>query len=191
MNNTCSGKTAFQRRIRSVVAILLAFSLTMVVVSAAHAQDDEYAIGEGDLVRITVYDNPDLTTETRVSGGKIALPLIGEVAMNDLTVPEVERKIATLLSQGYILNPHVTVLILEFKKTVYVNGEVRTPGAYKLTKGLTVLKAITLAGGFTDKASEGRTKIVRKTEKGEIKIKTRMDDLVMPDDVIFVPESWF
>ena len=74
---------------------------------------------------------------------------------------------------------------------VYVNGEVRTPGAYKVTKGLTVLKSITLAGGFTPKASEGRTKIIRKTDQGEVKIKAKMDDLVMPDDVILVPESWF
>ena len=74
---------------------------------------------------------------------------------------------------------------------VYVNGEVKTPGAYKITNGLTVLKAITIAGGFTIKASEGRTKIIRKTEKGEVKIKAKFDDLVMPDDIIQVPESFF
>jgi len=151
----------------------------------------EYVIGEGDLLRITVYDNPDLTSEARVNEGKITFPLIGEVFINDLTVSEAEKKIAGLLADGYIQKPHVSVFILEFRKTVYVNGEVKNPGAYKLTKGLTVMKAITLAGGLTGKASEGRTKIIRKTDKGEKTIKARMDDLLEPDDIIVVPESFF
>ena len=178
------------RRTGNVAWMFLILFLVMVVPAVASAED-EYAIGEGDLIRITVYDNPDLTTETRVGGGKIAMPLIGEVVISDLTVSEAEKTISAKLSQGYLLKPHVTVLILEFKKAVYVNGEVRNPGAYKLTRGLTVLKAITLAGGFTDKASEGRIKIIRKTDKGDARIKAQLDDLVMPDDIITVPESWF
>ena len=246
-----------------------------------HAQ--EYMIGEGDLLKITVYDNPDLTTEARVSGdGKISFPFIGEVEVNGLTPIGVEKKIAKLLQDGYIKRPQVAVFIAEYKSKkvtalgefakpgivelrgnstlmevissaggvtvnagemlyiqrkilkpgssskedvtitveltrllekgdvtanvavfdgdsiyvpraafVYVNGEVKTPGAYKITKGLTVLRAITLAGGFTPKAWQGRTKIIRKTEKGEVEIKAEMDDLVMPDDIVFVPESFF
>jgi len=157
---------------------------------AATAQQD-YAIGEGDLLKVTVYDNPDLATEARVNDGRITFPLIGEIFVNDLTVSDVEKKITALLTDGYLKKPHVSVTILEYGKKVYVNGEVRNPGAYKITKGLTVLKAITIAGGFTIKASEGRTRIIRKTEKGEISIKAKMDDLVMPDDIIQVPESFF
>ena len=170
-----------------VCACLLACAL---VPLTSHAQQ-EYVIGEGDLLRITVYDNPDLTSETRVNDGKITFPLIGEVFINDMTVSEVEKKIASLLADGYIMKPHVAVFILEYTKTVYVNGEVRNPGAYKLTKGLTVHKAITLAGGFTAKASEGRIKIIRRGEKGEVTIKAKMDDLLEPDDIILVPESYF
>jgi len=157
---------------------------------AATAQQD-YAIGEGDLLKVTVYDNPDLATEARVNDGRITFPLIGEIFVNDLTVSDVEKKITALLTDGYLKKPHVSVTILEYGKKVYVNGEVRNPGAYKITKGLTVLKAITIAGGFTMKASEGRTRIIRKTENGEISIKAKMDDLVMPDDIIMVPESYF
>jgi polysaccharide export outer membrane protein len=170
--------------------VLFIFFFWVALATPTLAQD-EYLIGDGDLIRITVYDNPDLTTETRVSGGKIAFPLIGEVAISEITVSEVEKKIAAKLADGFIVQPHVTVLILEFKKVVFVNGEVRSPGSYKLTKGLTVLKAITLAGGFTPKASERRTKIIRHTEKGEEIIKAKMDDLLEPDDIILVPESWF
>ncbi len=74
---------------------------------------------------------------------------------------------------------------------VYVMGEVKTPGAYKITKGLTVLRSITLAGGFTQLASKRKTHIVRKTEKDEKAIDVKMDDLVMPNDIIIVPESLF
>ena len=74
----------------------------------------------------------------------------------------------------------------------YVTGEVKNPGAYNFEQGSTVLKAVTLAGGFTDRASEGRIKIIRKTGGEEETIKrVRMDDPVYPDDVIVVPESFF
>lgn len=169
----------------------LVIAAALAVAPTGVAAQQEYVIGEGDLLRITVYDNADLTSETRVSDGKITFPLIGEVFISDLTVSEAEKKIAGLLTEGYLQKPHVSVFILEFRKTVYVNGEVRNPGAYKLTKGLTVLKAITLAGGLTGKAAENRTKIIRKTEKGEKTIKAKMDDLLEPDDVIIVPESYF
>ncbi len=171
-------------------ACLFLSALLVGMVSPSHAEQ-EYVIGEGDLLRITVYDNPDLTSECRVNDGRITFPLIGEVGVNDMTVTDVEKKITELLADGYLVKPHVSVFVLEFKKTVYVNGEVRNPGAYKLTRGLTVLKAITIAGGFTNKASEGRTKVIRKTAKGEVVINAKMDDLLQPDDIVTVPESFF
>ncbi len=247
----------------------------------AHAQ--EYMIGEGDLLKIKVYDNPDLTTEARVTGeGKITFPLIGEVEVNGLTAMDVEKRIALFLENGYIRKPQVAVFIVEYKSKkvtvlgeftkpglvelrgnstlmevisnaggitanagemlyiqrkilkagtdkkedvtitvyltklleqgdvtanvavldgdsiyvpraafVYVNGEVKNPGVYKITKGLTVLRSITLAGGFTQKAWKGKTKIIRKSDKGEVTTSVNMDDLVMSDDIVFVPESFF
>jgi len=264
--------------------IAFIFLATLCAVPWCEAAQGEYIIGEGDLLKITVYDNADLATEARVSGdGKITFPLIGEVAVSDMTAAEVEKKIAKLLSQGYLKKPEVSVFISEYKSRkvtilgeiarpgrvvlrgayslmevisdaggitqnagetlyiqrkslkpgdkkesedvtlnidlkklfeagdesanvpvldgdsiyvpkaafVYVNGEVRSPGAYKITKGLTVLKAITIAGGLTPIAGGSRTKIIRKTEKGETRIKAKMDDLVQPDDIILVPESLF
>lgn len=75
---------------------------------------------------------------------------------------------------------------------VYVTGEVRNPDAYKITKGLTVLKAITLAGGFTDMASKSRVKVLRTLEDGTLdKISVELDYKVQPEDIIEVPESFF
>ena len=175
----------------SSLFVAVACLILIILMPAAAGAEQEYAIGEGDLLKISVYDNPDLATEARVNDGRIMFPLIGEIFVKDLSASDVEKRISVLLSDGYLKKPHVSVTIIEFGKKVYVNGEVRNPGAYKLTKGLTVLKAVTLAGGFTIKAAEGRTKIIRKTEKGEMEIKAKMDDLLEPDDIIMVPESWF
>jgi protein involved in polysaccharide export with SLBB domain len=176
-------------------ALLIALALFFACQPIAYGAttQTEYIIGEGDLLRITVYDNPDLTLETRVTAeGSITFPLIGSVLLKDLTAPEAEKKIAGLLADGYIIKPQVSVFIEESKASfVYVNGEVKNPGAYRITKGMTVLKAITIAGGITPKAGESRVKIIRKTEKGELTLKAKMDDLVLPDDVIYVPESMF
>ncbi len=175
--------------IKWTVTVLLLLGL---VLQSGSAASQEETISEGDLIRIKVYGNSDLTTEARVSGdGKITFPFIGEVIVQDLPISEAEKRIARLLENGYIIKPHVSIFIIEYKKIVFVNGEVRNPGVYKISKGLTVLKATTLAGGLTGKASESRMKIIRKTEKGETTIKARMDDLVMPDDIIMVPESLF
>jgi polysaccharide export outer membrane protein len=74
----------------------------------------------------------------------------------------------------------------------YVTGEVKKPDAYKYEEGTTVIKAVTMGGGFTDRASKGRVKIIRKVRgKEEILERVKMDEPVMPDDVIVVPESFF
>ena len=74
----------------------------------------------------------------------------------------------------------------------YINGEIKKPDAYKYAEGTTVIQAITMAGGFTDKASNGRVKIIRKVQgKEEVIEKVKMDQIVLPDDIIVVPESFF
>jgi polysaccharide export outer membrane protein len=73
----------------------------------------------------------------------------------------------------------------------YVNGEVKSPGRYVLERETTVLKGITMAGGFSEKASKWRIKILRERDGKKIKIKAKMDQLVEPEDIISVPESFF
>jgi polysaccharide export outer membrane protein len=74
----------------------------------------------------------------------------------------------------------------------YVTGEVKKPDAYKYEEGTTLIKAVTMSGGFSDKAAKGRVKIIRKVEgREEIIEKVKMDEPVLPDDVIVVPESFF
>lgn len=362
----------FTQRNRSA-AFFLPILFLLFLFPLNNACGQEYKIGEGDLLKITVYDNPDLATEARVGGeGKITVPLIGEVAVSGLTAAEIGKKLAGLLTDGYVRNPQVNVFIAEYRSKkvtilgevakpglielrgnstlmevissaggitvnageslfiqrnviksspdrksditisvdltkllekgdvasnvpvldgdsiyvpraskvtalgefmkpgliglrgkatlmevisnaggvtanagdtlfiqrsiikegtdlkndvtipinltklfemgdvslnvpildgdsiyvpkasfVYVNGEVKNPGAYKITKGLTVLRCITLAGGFTQKARKSKPQLIRKSDKGEVTIAAQLDDLVLPDDIIVVPESFF
>lgn len=242
---------------------------------------EDYVLGKDDIVKITVYGHQDLTTIAQVSGeGVINLPLIGAVHALGLTTSQVSRKVTELLADGYIVNPHVSVFIEEYRsrKTIimgqvnrpgvyplsgntsllellskaggptreagdkavikrkavtpgrldsivtvdlrklleegdtasdiplidgdsvyvvkaevfYVTGEVKKPDAFRYEEGTTVIKAATMAGGFTDKAAPGRIKIIRKVGgKERIIEKAEMEEPVQPDDIIVVPESFW
>ena len=172
-------------------AVLLGFALVLALFSSAGAED--YVLGEGDVLKITVYDNPDLTTVERISGGVLRFPLIGEVKLIGLTISRATKKIADLLADGYLVSPQVSIFIQDYRMSkIFVTGEVKKPDGYKYELGTTVLRAITTAGGFSDKASTGRVKIIRKVNNKELVLeKVKMDEPVLPGDVIVVPESFF
>ena len=151
-----------------------------------------YRLGANDLIKVQVFGEESLNTETRVSGdGKISIPLLGVLEIKGLTVKETEELIAKRLADGYLKNPRVIIYITKYRN-FFVSGEVKTPGAYPYEDGLSVLKAVTLAGGFTNKASPSRVKIKRlKDNKEEETISVKLHDPVFPDDVIVVPESFF
>lgn len=237
-----------------------------------------YAVGEGDVLEIKVYENDDLTATVRVtSAGTIRVPLIGEIQVKDMTVSQISIRIEELLADGYLVDPQVDVFIKEHRskqaiilgqirnpgqyevrgeisfleflskaggltedagstaiikrnaktddrtdkividleklikngdtslnisirnndsiyiskaKTYYVSGEVNKPDSYKYEPDVTVIKAVTKAGGFSKIAAKGKVKIIR-TVDGEKRIfeQVNMDEPVLPDDVIVVPES--
>ena len=151
-----------------------------------------YRLGANDLIKVQVFGEESLNTETRVSGdGKISIPLLGILEIKGLTVKETEELIAKRLADGYLKNPRVIIYITKYRN-FFVSGEVKTPGGYPYEDGLTVLKAVTLAGGFTNKASPSRVKIKRlKDNQEEETISAKLHDPVFPDDVIVVPESFF
>ncbi|MDH4318262.1 MAG: SLBB domain-containing protein, partial [Desulfobulbaceae bacterium] len=115
-----------------------------------------YVVGEGDTLRISVYNHPDLETTVRVSGEEdILLPLLGRVNVGGLTVSMVADKIASLLADGYIVKPQVNVFIEEFRsKKVVILGQVARPGVYELSGSITFLELLSKAGGLTDNAGD-------------------------------------
>jgi polysaccharide export outer membrane protein len=150
-----------------------------------------YRLGANDVIKVQVFGEDSLTTETRVSGdGRIVLPLLGVLEIQGLTAKQTEELITARLADGYLKNPRVSIYITRYRN-VYISGEVRAPGGYPYEDGLTVLKAATLAGGFTDKASTGRIKIKRLKGKEEETLPANLEDPVFPDDIIVVPQSFF
>jgi polysaccharide biosynthesis/export protein len=120
----------FALRVAFVVALLLA-----AVPGRAQTALQEYHIGPGDILKISVFKSPDLSLEVRVSEtGTISYPLIGSVQINDLTPPAAEHKIAQLLRDGgFVVNPQVSILLTQaFGNQVSVLGEVNKPGRYPL-----------------------------------------------------------
>jgi polysaccharide export outer membrane protein len=148
-------------------------------------------LGANDVIKVQVFGEEALSTETRVSGdGKIALPLLGVLEIQGLTVKETEQLITKHLADGYLKHPRVSIYITRYRN-FFVSGEVNRPGGYAYEDGLTVLKAVTLAGGLTDKAAPGRIKIKRLRDEEELTISANLKDPVYPDDIIVVPESFF
>ena len=115
---------------------------------ATPVNPNRYKIGLNDEVKVTVFDEPDLSTMYRVDAdGSISFPLIGRVQAAGTTLSELQQRITTMLAAGYIKNPQVRVEINQYKSQfVYVIGEVRAPGKITMTgTTMTLLEALALA----------------------------------------------
>jgi len=134
----------------------LCLSILLLVGIFAVVQAEEYVVGEGDILRIRVYDHPDLESTVRVSGaGTIVLPLLGEIEVRGLSVSKVTQRVSQLLADGYIVNPQVSVFVEEFRsKKVIILGQVEKPGLYELRGITTFLELISKAGGLTNDAGD-------------------------------------
>jgi polysaccharide biosynthesis/export protein len=132
------------------------FALFLLLVAAAtsavHAQQQQYLVGPGDILRISVFKNPDLSLDARVSeAGTLSYPLVGSVQVGGLALPAAEKKIADLLKEGgFVLNPQVNILVTQgFGGLVSVIGEVKTPGRYSLeAAGGHLAGMLAVAGGI-------------------------------------------
>jgi len=166
----------------------------------------EYKVQPEDVLNITVHEQPDLTTRTRISAdGNITFPLLGTVQVTGLTVREVESKLRELLMKDYLVDPQVIVYIEEYRsKQVSVIGWVNKPGKYDMfpERETTVIEAIAMAGGFHVNDNLNGTKILRTENGEEITIIVKVKDITQkgekdkdiplkPNDVVFVPESFF
>lgn len=175
----------------SLLRFLLHLLLSCSVLLAGAATAAEYRVEAEDIISVKVFDEPDLSIEkARVSSiGTIALPLLGDVGISGLTTAEIASKIEALLADGYLKKPKVSVSIEEYRP-VFVHGEVKKPGGYSYQEGLTVQKAVVLAGGFTERASRDKITLVRENAPSEVRSVT-LNELVKPGDIVTVGESFF
>ena len=151
----------------------------------------EYRVGAGDKLRIIVFGQTDLGGEYQLDGsGVISLPLIGQVQVRDKTVRELETAIADRLRDGYLSDPRVSAEVLNFRP-FYILGEVNRPGEYPFTDGLTVMKAVATAQGYTYRANQKRVFIKRAHESEEKAYPLTGATTVGPGDTIRIPERFF
>ncbi len=243
------------------------------------ADKRDYQLGPGDVVRVTVYDHPDLTADARISeAGSIQLPLLGDVVLRGRTTAEAAEQLANQLDQGgFVKQPQVTIMVVQYRSqqisvlgyvskpgkypieqssTVldllalaggvlpiagdtailmradnpaktrreldlsalfekgdptqnpevtngdviyvpreprfYIYGEIQRAGAYRIERGMSVMQALSVAGGLTLRGTERRLKVNRRDSAGALQsMSVKLDDIVHPDDVIYVTESLF
>jgi protein involved in polysaccharide export with SLBB domain len=177
--------------LRSIVGSLL-ISLGLIFAPFVTANDDNsYHLSSDDEISITVFNEPDLSISKIKVGtnGSISMPLLGQVIIKGLTITELEQELTRKLLNGYLKKPDVTVSISEYRP-FYISGEVNRPGSYPYRKDLTIEKAVTLAGGFTERASKSTILLVREDTKRNV-TSALLDNAVRPGDVITVSESFF
>ena len=157
----------------------------------SNASVDAYVLGQGDQISIQVFDEPDLSISSTVSAsGVINYSYLGDLQVAGKTPYELEQHIAKLLSNGFLVNPSVNVSVDQFRP-FFIGGEVRSPGSFPYQPGLTLDKAIALAGGLTERASTRRIFIVKSGDAASSLQKTSLDAAVGPGDIITIKEGFF
>ena len=160
-----------------------------------------YRLGVTDLIRVSVWRNPELSVEVPVrSDGMVSVPLIDDVYAAGLTPPELKEVVTRELSE-FVTAPDVTIIVLQMNsRFISVIGEVRRENRISLTQDLRVLEAIALAGGFTTFADKGDVRVVRRQSDGSettyefdynayVRGRAAGTNMVLqPGDTIIVPE---
>jgi len=151
----------------------------------------DYSVGSGDLLNIQVFGEEDLSLELRLSdAGTVSYPFLGELKVLGLSTGELSELIRSQLADGYLINPSVSVTVLEYRQ-FYINGEVEEPGGYPYQPGLTLQKAVALAGGFTERASKSKMYVIHDGEENKPAGKLKLGSSVRPGDVVTIEESFF
>ena len=147
-----------------------------------------YTMDSGDVLRITVFQQTDLTNTYSVDrGGYIAFPLIGSVQGRGRTAKQIEAEIASRLRNGYIRDPDVSVE-MERYRPFFIMGEVNSGGQYSYVPGMTVQNAIAIAGGFTGRATQDNADITRQINGQVMNGRVPLSDPIMPGDTIYIRE---
>jgi polysaccharide export outer membrane protein len=157
-------RTTLRRAVSAGLAVLVALAAA----GSAEARQG-YQIGQGDILKIAVWSQPELSGEFTVDvAGGITLPLIGGVKAEGQTIAQVEEAIRARLADGYIVNPQVTIDVAQFKsQRVFVVGEVKAPGVVPLSGALSLVEALTRVGSLTEFAG-GDLVVIRPQDGKEV-----------------------
>ncbi len=158
-------------------------------------------LGPGDVVEVRVYEEKDLTGLYRLGpDGGFTFPLVGPVAAAGQTPNALAATLTERLKDGYLRDPQVSVFVKESNsKKVFVLGEVARPGTFTYDDQMTIVQAVTLAGGLKTLAAANRLRLTRVVDGQEQQYEVPFEDIssgrapnvsLRPCDIVFVPESW-
>lgn len=178
---------------RSDLALLIVVALFCLPCGCVTAEElaDPYSfkLGPGDHIQITVFSEENLSMDFRLNDtGTLNYPFLGELKVAGLSVVELEQLITDGLTGPYLVDPDVTVSIKEYRP-FFLHGEVQEPGGIAYQPGLTLQKAIALAGGFTERAAKRKITVIRSGDPVARRITP--NDPVRAGDVITVHQSFF
>lgn len=178
-----------------VIRLFLSLILGSLLLGSGLAQADgnsQYRLASGDVIRINVFGEQDLSFEELrlTDAGTFSYPFVGEVKAKGKTAAEIEQIIVDKLQGDYLIDPRVSVSVLEYRE-FFISGEVKTPGGYAFQPGLTLRRAIALAGGLTERASESRISIIRDHDESRTPEMANLDTRVMPGDTITIDQGFF
>lgn len=171
--------------------IFILLSSIMLLISTS-VQSEEYILGAGDVISVTVFNEEDMSVpKIRVPKvGKVTFPFIGDVKVLGLTVRKLKKVLVKRLKNGYLKKPQLVINIIEYRP-FFINGEVRSPGGYPYVEGLTIRKAIALAGGLTDRASIKKIGLVEEKNRKKRKRVKSLDVFMNPGDILTIGEALF
>jgi protein involved in polysaccharide export with SLBB domain len=193
----------------SIISTLLVFHIQLLTAQAAPDQKQEtgvgYRLAPNDLIHVSVYQENDLESRLRISrDGSITFPLLGNVKVAGKTLDQAAAALKTLLEKDYLVNPQVTVTLLEqAARRFTVLGQVQRPGTFRIPdgEGIDLLQAIGMAGGYTRIANPAKVTIKRKNQGKEEVIQVNAKEMardqnataleIFPSDIITVNESLF
>lgn len=159
------------------------------------------SLGPGDVVEVRVYQEKELTGLYRVAGdGSFDFPLVGAVPAAGLSPSQLAALLTEKLKDGYLRDPQVSVFVKEHNsKKIFVLGEVSKPGTFPYEDQMTIVQAVTLAGGLKPLAAKNGVVLTRVVEGEEKKFVVPFEEIglgrkpnvrLQPGDIVFVPESW-
>jgi len=188
----------------SLLTLICLLSISTITIAEETTQSS-YTVGIDDILEISILQPEKMLTTVSVApDGTISFPYIGNIHVKGMTLEGVRDAIQTKLADGYMKYPVASVSLRECRsRKFFVYGEVTKPGTYAIEENVTVLKAISMAGGFTKFGSSSQVKVLRRKTDGPgyemIKVNIRAvmngnsksDIVLKPEDIVTVSEGVF
>lgn len=160
--------------------------------AAVARQLDQYRLGPGDTLKITVFGQEDISGEFPIgASGDLSMPLVGQIRAENLLLGELRSKITEALDKDFVVDPSVSIQVTNYRP-FFILGQVGDPGSYPYQPGMNVRMAVAIGGGYTRRAREEPVTVFRMNAAGQqVRFESGLDAPVLPGDTIEVRRRLF